>query len=263
MWATRRPARSQKTVTARRPSRSSVARPTGSQPSRAALAREPRVAERRARCPGASGVVQAHDHLGHDPPRVVGAPDAEGDRDGDGHGHQGEPEGGADPPGGRAARCDGVVGLGHPGILTPPAGRAGSTMVADARPAATRAHPVRVRPAGARHDGPALGRRAERGHRAPDGVGPRLPRLAALRRRGRAGAAGHAAIEYANRLLSGVVGLVAIGTWVVARRMPGAPAALRRWAAAAGACVVQMPLGAVTVLSGLHPLAVGSHFLCP
>ena len=75
-------------------------------------------------------------------------------------------------------------------------------------------------------------------------------------------AAGHAAIEYANRLLSGVVGLVAIATWVVARRMPGAPPALRRWAAgAAGACVVQMPLGAVTVLSGLHPLAVGSHFL--
>ncbi len=75
-------------------------------------------------------------------------------------------------------------------------------------------------------------------------------------------AAGHAAIEYTNRLLSGVVGLVAIGTWLVARRLPGAPAALHRWAlGAAAACVVQMPLGAVTVLSGLHPLAVGSHFL--
>jgi cytochrome c oxidase assembly protein subunit 15 len=73
-------------------------------------------------------------------------------------------------------------------------------------------------------------------------------------------AAGHAAIEYTNRLLSGIVGLLAIGTWIVARRMPRA--SLGRWAAgAAAACVVQMPLGAVTVLSGLHPLAVGSHFL--
>jgi cytochrome c oxidase assembly protein subunit 15 len=75
-------------------------------------------------------------------------------------------------------------------------------------------------------------------------------------------AAGHAAIEYANRLLSGVVGAVAVGTWFVARRMPGAPPGLRRSAALiAAATVVQMPLGAVTVLSGLHPLAVGSHFL--
>ncbi len=75
-------------------------------------------------------------------------------------------------------------------------------------------------------------------------------------------ATGHAAIEYANRLLSGLVGALAIGAWIVARRMPGAPAAMRRGAGAAAiACAVQMPLGAVTVLSGLHPLAVGSHFL--
>lgn len=75
-------------------------------------------------------------------------------------------------------------------------------------------------------------------------------------------AAGHAAIEYANRLLSGVVGAVAIGTWIVARGVPGAPAALRRSAVViALATAIQMPLGAVTVLSGLHPLAVGTHFL--
>jgi len=75
-------------------------------------------------------------------------------------------------------------------------------------------------------------------------------------------ATGHAAIEYGNRLLSGVVGLLAIATWVAARRMPGAPASMRRWAGGAAlACTFQMPLGAVTVLSGLHPLAVGTHFL--
>jgi len=74
--------------------------------------------------------------------------------------------------------------------------------------------------------------------------------------------AGHALIEYSNRVLSGVVMVVAVLTWVVARRMPGAPAALRRWSAAiAAATALQVPLGAVTVLTGLHPLAVGSHFL--
>ena len=74
--------------------------------------------------------------------------------------------------------------------------------------------------------------------------------------------AGHALIEYSNRVLSGIVMVVAVLTWVVARHMPGAPAALRRWSAAiAAATVLQVPLGAVTVLTGLHPLAVGSHFL--
>jgi cytochrome c oxidase assembly protein subunit 15 len=73
---------------------------------------------------------------------------------------------------------------------------------------------------------------------------------------------GHAVIEYANRLLSGVVVAVAIATWVLAQWAPGASRPLRRWAlAAAVASAAQAPLGAVTVLSGLHPLAVGSHFL--
>ncbi len=74
--------------------------------------------------------------------------------------------------------------------------------------------------------------------------------------------AGHAWIEYSNRVLSGVVGIVAVLVWVVARRAPGAPLALRRWAVAiAATTALQVPLGAVTVLTGLHPLAVGSHFL--
>jgi cytochrome c oxidase assembly protein subunit 15 len=74
--------------------------------------------------------------------------------------------------------------------------------------------------------------------------------------------AGHAAIEYTNRLLSGVVVAVAVATWLVARGLRDAPPALSRWpAAVALAAAAQAPLGAVTVLSGLHPLAVGSHFL--
>jgi cytochrome c oxidase assembly protein subunit 15 len=74
--------------------------------------------------------------------------------------------------------------------------------------------------------------------------------------------AGHALIEYSNRILSGIVMAVAVLTWIVARRMDGAPLALRRWSAAiAATTALQVPLGAVTVLTGLHPLAVGSHFL--
>ena len=74
--------------------------------------------------------------------------------------------------------------------------------------------------------------------------------------------AGHQLIEYSNRLVSGIVLIVAVLTWVVARRMPDAPRPIRRWAAATALTTFgQMPLGGVTVLSGLHPLAVGSHFL--
>ena len=90
-----------------------------------------------------------------------------------------------------------------------------------------------------------------------------MPGLADLQRRASSRRApAHAWIEYTNRLLSGVITAVAVVTWIVARRMPGAPAAIRRWAALlAVATVAQMPLGAITVLSGLHPMAVGSHFL--
>lgn len=74
--------------------------------------------------------------------------------------------------------------------------------------------------------------------------------------------AGHQLIEYSNRLVSGIVLIIAVLTWVVGRGVPGLPAGTRRWAAAVGITTfAQMPLGGVTVLSGLHPLAVGSHFL--
>jgi cytochrome c oxidase assembly protein subunit 15 len=73
---------------------------------------------------------------------------------------------------------------------------------------------------------------------------------------------GHAWIEYSNRILSGLVVLIAVATWVAALRMPGAPGRLRRWAAVpAVAGFLQGPLGALTVLSDLHPLLVSSHFL--
>jgi heme a synthase len=74
--------------------------------------------------------------------------------------------------------------------------------------------------------------------------------------------AGHALIEYTNRILSGFVMAAGVFTWLIARGLSGAPPALRRWSlAVAVATVFQVPLGAITVLTGLHPLAVGSHFL--
>jgi cytochrome c oxidase assembly protein subunit 15 len=75
-------------------------------------------------------------------------------------------------------------------------------------------------------------------------------------------AAGHAMIEYTNRALSGIVVAVAALTWIASRGLTGAPRPLRRLSAAIlVASAGQVPLGAVTVLSGLHPMAVGSHFL--
>lgn len=73
---------------------------------------------------------------------------------------------------------------------------------------------------------------------------------------------GHAAIEYSNRVLSALIVAVAVITWVVSMRVSDAPRGMRRWAAgAAGASVGQAPLGALTVLTDLHPVMVASHFL--
>jgi len=75
-------------------------------------------------------------------------------------------------------------------------------------------------------------------------------------------AAGHAWIEFTNRAFSALVMGVAVLTWIAARRLPGRPAALRRWSAViAAATVGQVPLGAVTVYFDLHPALVSSHFL--
>lgn len=73
---------------------------------------------------------------------------------------------------------------------------------------------------------------------------------------------GHAAIEYSNRVLSFIVMVVAVITWVVARRLSDGPVALRRWSGAAAlAAMAQIPLGGLTVMLDLHPLMVGAHFL--
>ncbi|MGE0027947.1 MAG: heme A synthase [Thermoleophilia bacterium] len=73
---------------------------------------------------------------------------------------------------------------------------------------------------------------------------------------------GHAAIEYTNRILSGIVGVVAVLTCVIGWWAPGAPRAVRGLSlAVALSAAAQIPLGAITVASGLHPMAVGSHFL--
>ncbi len=73
---------------------------------------------------------------------------------------------------------------------------------------------------------------------------------------------GHAWIEFSNRILSGIVVLVAVAAWIAAVRMPGAPRRLRRWARVpAVAGLLQGPLGGLTVVFDLHPLLVSSHFL--
>ena len=73
---------------------------------------------------------------------------------------------------------------------------------------------------------------------------------------------GHAWIEYTNRILSGIVGITAVLTAIVGWWAPGAPKGVRRLSlGVAVAAAAQIPLGAITVASGLHPMAVGSHFL--
>jgi heme a synthase len=73
---------------------------------------------------------------------------------------------------------------------------------------------------------------------------------------------GHAAIEFGNRVvaLTGIV--LALLTWLAARRVRNLPrfARLAALAVLVGA-IAQIPLGGVTVLLDLHPVAVMSHFL--
>lgn len=69
-------------------------------------------------------------------------------------------------------------------------------------------------------------------------------------------------IEYTNRMLSGVVMLVAVisAVIVLASRVTGTATRTAAVIAAVGT-VGQIPLGAVTVVFDLHPLLVASHFL--
>ncbi|MEE6296497.1 COX15/CtaA family protein [Georgenia wangjunii] len=75
----------------------------------------------------------------------------------------------------------------------------------------------------------------------------------------------HPLIEFGNRTLTGVLGVIAVAlVWVVYRREPTAarPAPLRRlvWLPLIG-IAVQAVVGGITVWVDLHPAIVGSHML--
>ena len=73
---------------------------------------------------------------------------------------------------------------------------------------------------------------------------------------------GHAAIEFGNRMVALVGIALALITWLASRRVGGLPRSVRNVAlATALGTIVQIPLGGVTVLLDLHPVAVMSHFL--
>ena len=72
----------------------------------------------------------------------------------------------------------------------------------------------------------------------------------------------HALVEFGNRVvaLGGI--FAALAAWHVSRRVHGLPAHVRRAALVAFlGTVAQIPLGGITVILDLHPLAVMSHFL--
>lgn len=72
----------------------------------------------------------------------------------------------------------------------------------------------------------------------------------------------HALIESTNRVLSAVVAIVALAAFVLAVRSRAASRPVRVWTGVAAGCTVgQVPLGAITVATDLHPMAVGAHFL--
>ncbi len=72
----------------------------------------------------------------------------------------------------------------------------------------------------------------------------------------------HAIIEYTNRVFSAVVMVVTLITWLASRRSAPRGSATRRLAGSCALMTVgQVPLGALTVLSGLHPLMVAGHFV--
>ena len=73
---------------------------------------------------------------------------------------------------------------------------------------------------------------------------------------------GHAAIEFGNRMVALVGIVLTVITWFAARRVVGLPRWVRNVAfVTALGTVAQIPLGGITVLLDLHPVAVMSHFL--
>ena len=73
---------------------------------------------------------------------------------------------------------------------------------------------------------------------------------------------GHAAIEFGNRIVALVGIVVTLVTWLAARKVRGLPPRVRLAALLTFlGTVAQVPLGGLTVMLHLHPLAVMSHFL--
>jgi heme a synthase len=72
----------------------------------------------------------------------------------------------------------------------------------------------------------------------------------------------HGFVEFGNRVVSLFPIALTLAVWLGARRTPSAPPWLG-WLAAATflGTIGQAPLGFVTILSGLHPLLVMTHFL--
>ncbi|MGI8973965.1 MAG: COX15/CtaA family protein [Gaiella sp.] len=72
----------------------------------------------------------------------------------------------------------------------------------------------------------------------------------------------HSLVEFGNRLVALVGILLSLLTWLAARRTHVLARWVRRAALAAFAgTIAQIPLGGLTVILELHPLAVMSHFL--
>ena len=72
----------------------------------------------------------------------------------------------------------------------------------------------------------------------------------------------HAFVEFGNRVVAAIGILFALATWLASRRTPdyrGSPRLAALGAFLGG--LAQIPLGGVTVILDLHPLAVMSHFL--
>jgi heme a synthase len=72
----------------------------------------------------------------------------------------------------------------------------------------------------------------------------------------------HAFVEFGNRVVALVGIAFALVTWLASRRVSGLPRGVRLAALAAFlGTVAQIPLGGITIMLDLHPLAVMAHFL--
>ena len=72
----------------------------------------------------------------------------------------------------------------------------------------------------------------------------------------------HAMVEFGNRVVALVGIFAALVSWLASRRVAGLAPWVRRAALAAFlGTIAQIPLGGLTVILDLHPLAVMSHFL--